>query len=1081
MNAYNNIHFKLQQFIKKFYFNELIKGILLFIATGLLYFIFTVFVEYFLWLKPLSRTILFWLFIAVEIGLVSFYIIIPILKIVGLKKGISSKKASKIIGNHFPDVSDKLLNMLQLKETNLDSELIEASIEQKSSELEPVPFKKAIEYSKNKKFIKYTIIPIIILLLVYATGNFSIFNQSVARVVNYNAQYEPPAPFTFTVLNKSLSVVEGKSFTLDIETIGSSYPDDVKIVFSDEDYYLENIGNGKFRYNFSSVIKPFEFYLESVDVVSRTYQVDVISTPVINNLKMVLNYPFYTGKKNEVIRDTGNAIVPEGTKVSWQIETHQTDTVRFSVDEKTEFFNRSTSDYFSISKNLKNSIDYKISTSNRHLLNYESLNFSIKVVLDEYPKIVVKSNIDSIQHGPVHFAGQISDDYGISKLKLVYLNKSNSKLLKKDVLFSVKSLISEYYVIFPNNILLDEGVNYDVYFEVYDNDAVNGSKKSKSEVFHYYKKTKIELEKELLEEQKEVFESLFKTLEKSKKSNAVIEQLKNSVQKKSDIDWNDTKKLEQFIKRQGQYQEIFKRQTDKLERNLGEQPESEKLKDKKRDLEKRIEETKKLADQERMLEELKKLSEKLDKDKLFDKLNELAKKNIQNEQSLERILELTKRFYVEQKLNQINEKLNELAKKEEDLVKGLDDDNTKEKQKEINKSFDDIQKDFKELDKQNKDLKRPMKLPETKDEELDIDRDLNNALDELNNQDKSKAKKSQKSASKKMKKMSKSMEQSMAAMEGESIDEDIDDLRKIVENLIEFSFQQESLMENFYEGSNKQFEYSKNIKNQYLLKEYFEHIDDSLYMLSLRVLKMGAAIQKEVSDAHFYIDKSLVNFTENKFDQGISNQHFVITASNNLANSLSNLLDNLMNASPSFGKGKGKGKGFSLPDIIKKQGEIMKSMKDGIKKGESPGKTGKDGEGMNGELYEIYKEQAKLREMLNKLLGEKGSKNGNGSGETSKKMEELEKEMLEKGFTNDVVKKMERLNYELLKLEEALKQQGEDDKRESESNLKEFEIKKIDELLLKNQYFNYNEILNRQSLPLRSIYKKKVQEYFKTN
>ena len=1059
----------------------MIKGVLLFISTGLLYFIFTVFIEYFLWLKPLSRTILFWLFIVVEVGLVTFYIFLPLLKIIGLKKGIDSKTASKIIGNHFPEVSDKLLNMLQLKEANLNSELIEASIEQKSAELQPIPFKKAIEYSKNKKFIKYTSIPVIILLIVYASGNLSIFNESVSRVVHYNSQYEAPAPFSFSVSNKSLRVVEGKPFTLNIETFGSSYPDDVKIIFNGENYYLENIGNGKFRYTFSSVIKPFEFYLESVDVVSRTYRVDVISTPIINNLKMVLNYPFYTGKKNEVIMDTGNAIVPEGTKVSWQIDTHQTDTVRFSVGEKTDFFARSTSDYFNISKKLKNSLDYKISTSNRHLVNYESLDFSINVVLDEYPKIVVKSNMDSIERGPVYFAGQISDDYGISKLQLVYLNKSNSKLLKKDILNNVKSSISEYYIVFPDEIVLDEGVNYDVYFEVYDNDAVNGSKRSKSEIFQYYKQTKQELEKELLKDQKKIFENLDKTLEKSKKANAVIEQLKNSVQKKSEIDWNDTKKLEQFIKRQGQYQEIFKRQTEKLERNLEEQPDSEKLKDKKKDLEKRIEETKKLANQERMLEELKKLSEKLDKEKLFDKLNELAKKNKQNDQSLERILELTKRFYVEQKLNQINEKLKDLGKKEESLFKGSDEENTKEKQEKINKSFDEIQDDFEELDKQNNDLKRPMKLPETKEEEKEIDQDLKNALDELNKQDKNKAKKNQKSAAKKMKDLAKSMEQSMSAMEGESIDEDIDDLRKIVENLIEFSFQQEELMEQIYDGNEKQFEYAKNIKKQYLLKEYFEHIDDSLYMLSLRVVKMGAKIQKEVSDAHFYIDKSLVNFTENRFDQGIANQQFVITAANNLANSLSNLLDNLMNASPSFGKGKGKGKGFSLPDIIKKQGEIMKSMKEGKKKGEAPGQLGKDGEGMNGELYNIYKEQAKLRDMLNKLLGDKRNEKSNGSGKVTKEMEDLEKEMLEKGFTKEVIEKMENLNYELLKLEKALKEQGEDDKRESESNIEEFEIKRIEELKLKNQYFNYNEILNRQSLPLRSIYKKKVQEYFKTN
>ncbi|NQV91889.1 hypothetical protein HQ489_05440 [Candidatus Woesearchaeota archaeon] len=167
----------------------------------------------------------------------------------------------------------------------------------------------------------------------------------------------------------------------------------------------------------------------------------------------------------------------------------------------------------------------------------------------------------------------------------------------------------------------------------------------------------------------------------------------------------------------------------------------------------------------------------------------------------------------------------------------------------------------------------------------------------------------------------------------------------------------------------------------------------------------------------------------------------------------------------------------------------MDQMKEGMKKGEKPGekpgeekgiKPGEGGEQMNGDLYEIYKQQFQLREMFKEMLGEGGKTPGNGSGDAVKQMEELEKELLEKGFTKDVTQKMQQLNYELLKLEKATLEQGEDIKRKSETNIEEYQIRNIDRLKLQNQYFNYNEILNRQSLPLRTIYKKKVQEYFKT-
>lgn len=1082
MNDFNRIREKLQEFIKRYYFNELIKGLLLFFAIGLLYFIFTLFVEYFLWLKPIARTLLFWLFVTIEVALFVGYIIFPLIKIFGLKRGLTEVEASKIIGNHFPEVNDKLLNMLQLNESRQNSELIEASIAQKSIELQPIPFKRAVDFTKNKKYIKYTILPFVIWLLVFITGNTSIFSDSFSRVVHYNKVYLPPAPFSFSILNNSLSVVEGEPFMLQIETVGNTIPENVKINFLNESYYLENSALGKFEYNFSRVQKSIKFFLEANGVTSEVYQINSIETPVIIGLKMVLQYPIYTGKQNEVVQNTGNANVPQGTKITWQIETEKTDTVSFIPDvEPPVYFTKNAKEYFSLSKQVFNAISYKITTSNQQLHSYESLNFAIQVIPDEHPQIRVNSDIDSISHGPVQFVGQISDDYGINKLQMVYYDKSNKKVLKSHLIDVVKFSISDFYYVFPEGISLEEGIDYELYFEVFDNDAVNGSKSSKSRTFSYYKKTEKEISEELLKEQKETIGELAKLVEKSKKSNKDVERFKNEFQKNADINWNDTKKLEELLKRQTQYQEMIQKQTNELEKNLKEQPEHSDTKENKDELLKRIDETKKLAEQEKMLEELKALSKKLDKEDLVEKLKEMVKKNQRNEQSLERILELTKRFYVEQKANQIRENLENLSKKEENLSNELQENNTLEKQNEINKEFDEIKKDGNELQKENNDLKRPMKLPENKEEMDDIDKELNKALERLKEQQPGSAKKSQKSAAKKMQQLSKSMGQAIMTMEGESIDENIDDLRKIVDNLIVFSFEQEDLLDRFSATEINHPEYPNNLKKQYVLKEYFNYIDDSLYVLALRLVKMSTMIQKEVSETHYYLDEALLNFADDKEDLGISNQQFIITASNNLANSLSDLLESLMNASPSFGKGKGNSQPFGLPDIIKKQGELNEQIKEGVEKAEKEGKNpSENGDAMNDELYEIYKQQEQLKGMLKDIFGENPD-NSKGAGDALKKMEELEKELLERGFTKDIVKKILQLNYELLKLQKATLQQGEDNIRKSETSKVIFEKKNIEAIEFKNQYFNYNEILNRQSLPLRTIYKKKVQEFFKSD
>src|SRR5690554_2212705 len=251
MTKFNDIQLKLEQFIRRFYMNELLKGAILFFALGFLYFLFTLFMEYVLWLNPTARTILFWFFVVVEMALFIKFITIPLAKLFKLQKGIDYKEASKIIGNHFPEVSDKLLNVLQLKEDSSESDLLLASIEQKSSELQPIPFKLTVNFKSNLKYLKYAAIPVVILVLTFITGHFNWFSDSYERVVNYKTAYEPPAPFQFFILNETLNTNENKDFKLLVATVGDVVPETVKISFNNQSYVLQQLSPGNFEYVFS--------------------------------------------------------------------------------------------------------------------------------------------------------------------------------------------------------------------------------------------------------------------------------------------------------------------------------------------------------------------------------------------------------------------------------------------------------------------------------------------------------------------------------------------------------------------------------------------------------------------------------------------------------------------------------------------------------------------------------------------------------------------------------------------------------------------------------------------------------------
>lgn len=1122
MSSFSQIQDKLEQFIKKFYTNELLKGSILFVAFGLLYLIITLFIEYFLWLQPGWRTVLFFAFILVETALLARYVLIPILKLAGLKKGISFNVASEIIGKHFPEVDDKLLNLLQLNQSKENSELFIASIEQKSRQLQPIPFQMAINFGSNKKYIKYLAIPILIWLFTLVSGNNSLFKDSFDRVVNYQMAYEPPAPFSFEILNANFDVIEGNSYKLRLRTTGNLVPETAQIRYNDQQYFLRNEGLGEFSFQFENVREPIAFYLSSNEVRSPLYQINTIKTPSVTGLSMALKFPSYTLKSNQVIQNSGNARVPEGTEITWVVAAKQTDSVHMR-SLNTFGFTRSDLSNFTLSKRVRRALSYVITTSNEQLKNYEKLNYKVDVIKDEYPKIRVQSDIDSVSKGPVQFVGELSDDYGISKLELVYYDLEHKQDLRR-VSIEVKdpNYNRFYYLMVPDGELaLVAGRDYEFYFETFDNDAVNGSKSSKSEIFKYHNKTQQEISDVLLKEQKESLENLDKNATKTERLNKDFEKLTDRLKKKSEVEWNDQKEIDQFLKRQEDYQEMFEKQTDRLKDNLDELTDNDDtLKDKKEALEKRIEETKELTQKKELLDELKKMSEKLDKEGLIDKLDKLTERQKQEKRSLERLLEMVKRYYIEKKAIDIGRKLDTLSKEEMELSENQS--NTIEKQEELNRKFDSIQKDLEEMRKENQKLRKPMDLPNTEQDQRTVEDRLKEATDELRKYDKSpeeltkkerfekgltdddvrqkqkeednesagetpksekqdvqrdskkKARQMQRSASRKMKQMSQSMQQSMSGMQGEMMQEDIESLRSILENLVSFSLDQESLMLSLKNVDAAHASFPKKLKKQQLLKEHFEHIDDSLYVLSMRQPRLSSKIQEDLTEAHYNIDKSLDNIAENRMQQGRSNQQYTMTAVNNLADMLSDMLDSMMNPNMGDGEGKGEQNPFGLPDIIKKQ----KGLGEQLEKSTKGKGQGKSQEQMSGEQFQIYQQQQQLREQLQEMLGKEG-KNGTKGNKAIEKMKELEEQLLEKGFTNEVLQNMIKLEHELLKLDDARLKQGKESKREAQTNYKSFQERRIEQLLRERQFYNLNEVLNRDPLPLRQSFKKKVQDYFK--
>jgi len=484
---------KLDQFIRKFYVNKLIRGILYFVGFSLLLFLAFSVAEHNFYFSQGVRKAMFFSFLGAS-GISLFYwVLTPLSKFFRLGKTISHDQAASIIGTHFGDVKDKLLNVLQLKrqaDTESNTELILASVNQKSETIKLVPFKNAIDLRSNKKYLKYALPPFLIFLGILF-GAPSIIKDSTFRIINNNKDFEREAPFRFVMEKDEFQVVQYNDFNLEIAVDGAVLPDEVFIDVNNYQYRMKKNEADQFSYTFKNVQKDTPFRIFAGNVKSANFDLNVLEKPNLLDFSLFLNYPSYTGSIDETINNTGDISVPAGTVVSWDFESENTENITMAFGRKPVETKRKTETEFSLSRKLTQDQQYKVFLSNDEVPYPDSFLYNINVIPDQYPNIQVQKFEDSIETNVFYFVGNAADDYGLTALTFNYTitsEKGVSQGTKKTPLALSNGRSTEYDYIFDlNELQLEPGDNISYYFETYDNDQVNGAKSAKTGVMTFKK------------------------------------------------------------------------------------------------------------------------------------------------------------------------------------------------------------------------------------------------------------------------------------------------------------------------------------------------------------------------------------------------------------------------------------------------------------------------------------------------------------------------------------------------------------------------------------------------------------------
>ena len=1119
---------KLDVFIRKYYLNRLMRGVLLggglLLASGLFLFL----LEYFGNFGILGRTVFFWGLVSGALFVLARFIFWPLLQWARISKGLTYEQASALVGDHFPEISDRLLNTLQLQQqlqglasVNSDVSLLQASIEERTEALQPFSFQHAVHLRDSLPYVWYVLPPILVIATILSFRP-EMVQEPAQRILAHRQDFIPAPPFAFQLATHPLAVPAAQSFTVAFDVIGSTVPEVVFLESNGNRFRMERAGDRQFTHTFPVVRNSVDFSCSAAGVQSELYTLEALPVPTLLSLSVTTTAPQYTGRGKETWSDMGNLRIPEGSIVEWQVRCKDTQSLRMRLGSENIEMGLQAASTFTFQKRFTDSSPYWLIPSNDQVGSTDSLRYLVQIIPDLHPSIRTTESMDSLARSVRRFSGELRDDYGFSLLRLAYRwssvseriedelatmpNTINTNELNYIVLDQPSGAMDRFY--FEWNLLdlgIQKGDAIEYWFEIWDNDGVNGAKVARSSTMTFNPPTQEELK-----EERDAASSDIKSKMESAREEAVLlreemEQLNRQLREDDELDWKDERAIEEFMKRQeslqNQLDELQRANEQKDDRANEFSPEEERLLEKQEQLQELMEQV--MSDELKQLyEDMQRLMEEMDPDVLEEIQEQLESMEVDQEsleKELDRALEQFKQLEYEVKMEEALDELKELAKKQAELAEETrnetaPNDSLKAQQDSLNQAFEELKKELDELEKSNDELENPNPTMDRAEENESIQEKMESSSEQLEQDKNKKAAENQQEAAEEMQQMAEQMEAMMQQEQEETLEEDMDALRALLENIISLSFDEEGVMELVRRTNEDDPLYVSHGQTQRRLKDDARMVEDSLFALSLRITQLAPSVNREIGLINHHMDKALAAFGDRVTDEINTNQQYVMTSFNNLAlmldDALQQMQQSMSESKPGSGnceKPGGNGKPKPSPsagDMKKMQkalGDRLEKMKESMGKGAKAGQSGKEQREMSKQLAQMAAQQAALRQMAERKsqeLNEDGSGDGKQLGDIAKEMEELERDLVNRDVTLETLERQQELMVRLLEAETAERMRGEDDKRKSRTanqNLSEEPSQLIDYLELKN---NELELLRTVPLELDSYYRDRVNEYF---
>ncbi len=1060
---------RIEKFIDKYYKCLLLNGFSTCFFVFITTLIFLSFLEYFFHFSTTIRFVFLILFIAVNSILFINKVCLPFLRLLHILPRISYAEACRLIQNEIIELHDVPLNIVELLSYE-QSALTTASIVQKIEQTNKFNFLNSITY-KFKRLVFFVFVPLVVFCFLLCFCS-SLFSDGLLNIIRFSNQSSEQV-FYVRIDDSKLCVEQGSDLKIDA-VVFSKYPkSDVFINLSGGKFIMDRQNDSIFSYVFKNVNNEFKFSISTSGFTSDSYSVKVIRVPVINNYTTDIYYPKYVNKSDTTVENQNILIVPQGTFVKQTFHGSFFDTLKIiSLTDSSKHLSF-TGDTFTFRTRVLKNLSYRVTLSNSDV-NRDFIDFKIICVPDLYPNILIFKSMDQTTSDHVVFDGSIKDDYGFSKLSMYVSGNGVCDTFLVPIYPNITSqqIYYDYYCPIESDIS-DQTLLFS--FELFDNDAVNGPKKVRSSQFDHIVKS---ISNKAIDKENQ-YADIFRKLELSRQLSNDIEfeiaELRKKILNDNLTDWEKNSMLQQISSQTNQLQN-FLNEISKAHNSIENTFSRNQQIIEKQNL---ISEMLSGLVDDELKQILNEISQLANEQQQYNTLSEDLKHNFTEfEKSIDKDLELLRKIKMEENMQQLADNLNILSDKQKQLSQSIND-SLQVDVAEQSLFFNNLQNQYQQMMEDNQLLERPMNIGDFTEQFIQIKSNFDIEKQYINDNSIDKFNIKSKENADQIKQLSDSIKSMLDMNTSNSDAEDADELRQILDNLFEISFNQERIITEYENVNYTNPLYQNRILEQSKLVENFKILRDSLYNLSRRTVYLG----NHISKAAFLIEdgmmKSCLQLQERNEYKANQNQRESLKNSNDLILILSESLKNIDNAAsgsggkPSKRKKKPSEQKQSLSDMRGAQESLKNQMRDLLNQMKN-GDTGKT----NRELVKTLMQNEIYQQMLEQMMynADIDSQTAKLLKEVKQLMEKTHNEISNKKLSIQTVMRQQSIVTKLLEAENAELERDKEEKRESTSGKNI--TRKIHENWQEDITFEKNiDVLKQTDLRLNSFYKTKFEEY----